>query len=492
MWKENTENLDKIKKFKFSLDILKIITRNSQSPLLIFCNGNCASLPYAIENRKTYECKPLIKDNEEVIDAGCYTLGKADHVCYVVKEGTDSYEIINCPIRDELGDLDKSKLSRVKVKRTEDVYVVGGLVSTSEKPSVFFLWSDSKLVVYDLMKKCWKIVGAVPWVSTLRAVSLAWMGKNHVILFGNNSEQDGAVMVVYNTVLGIGSCRYPMKMYSEGAKLFCMNGHIIQEASNHIGMLPYVLETKRNLANLLGSHEVTRGEQMKIAEWGSSIPNIQTCKEIKEFLHPGIAERAICSIVIPKLLEENYKVNNILSLLKSLKDIPESVLVMLLNYAVKQINPGDLNVSDEEECAKFFTTLEQPKIFMNQILKVDFSDALLIPYLREGLSLNNTLLLMSYITYLLVNSDEHLDGAFESKLFDWCNLFMDAFYQQFLMTKDEKVAKVLENMMSVCQQLTDKLVAVDELLPVLLKIVSGSLTDEPEEKLSYSIEMMQI
>ncbi|XP_013196975.2 nucleolar protein 11 [Amyelois transitella] len=491
LWNKDSQNLDKIKKFKFPLNILKITPRESQTPLIIFCNGNCASLPYAIENRKTYEGKSLLKDGEEVIDSGCYSLGRTDHICYLVKEGADNYEIVSCPIRDELGDLDKSKLSRVKVARA-NVCVVGGLVSTSEKPSVFFLWSDSKLAVYDLIKKSWKTVGAVPWVSTVSAVSLAWMGKHHLILFGNNSEQDGAVIVVYNTMLGIGSCRYPMKMYSEGARLYCMNGRIVLEASNHIGMLPYVLETKRNLSNLLGSHEIVRDEQMEIAEWDSPAPNIESCKEIKELVSPGIAERAICSHVIPKLLENKNKLSSILYILKSIRDVPESVLVMLLHYGIKQMNPEELDVTDEKACAEFFVIRTKQKHFLNQILKLDFSDALLIPYLREGLSLNSTLFLLSYITCLLSNRDDHLSVEYESRLCDWCNLIMDAFYQHFLMTKDEKVARVLENTMRVCQHSVEQLLAIDELLPILHKVVSGNIMEEQEEKLSYAIEIMQI
>lgn len=104
---------------------MKLIPREDQSSLIIFSNGNSASLPYAIENRKTYESKSLLKDTDEIVEIVWYKLKKTDYICYVLKT-TEEYEIVNCPIRDELGDLVRSKLTRVKITRGDaNVKVVG-------------------------------------------------------------------------------------------------------------------------------------------------------------------------------------------------------------------------------------------------------------------------------------------------------------------------------------------------------------------------------
>lgn len=68
-----------------------------------------------------------------------YKVQKTDHICYILKT-TDGYEIANCPLRDELGDLVKSKLTRVKIVRDEDVKVVGQFISgVTEKCHVYIL-----------------------------------------------------------------------------------------------------------------------------------------------------------------------------------------------------------------------------------------------------------------------------------------------------------------------------------------------------------------
>ncbi|CAK1585859.1 unnamed protein product [Parnassius mnemosyne] len=501
-WNEECDNLDKIKKHKFPINILKLLTRGDQSPLVIFSNGNCASLSYAMDNRKGFESKSLVKEIDIIIDAAYYNLNNTSNICYILKNNSN-YEIFTCPLREELGDLEKSKVHKVKILRPEDVHIVGHLISTTEKLGVYILWSDGKLTVYELDKRSWRTIGSVPWISTHYSVSIAWMGKNHLILFGSNIEQDGAIIVAYNIVLGVGSCKYPMKMYTEGAKLYCFDNRIILEASNHIGMLPYVLEIKRNLSSLLGSHEITKDVCTEIADWDTPTkPIFKFSEEIKDLLSLGLTERNICAQVIPPLLEKD-DFRHILKILKDFKDIPESVLVLLLSYAVKLVNPNKIDITNNEELintcssnidSKEKRTGQKAKLeFLNYLLQIPVSDAILIPYLRNGLSLDEALFLMSYISYLLVDSDRKIEMDYESKLFDWCTLLMDAFYQQYVMTTDVKVKYVLDTMQKIVENLVDQLMLVDSILPQLHQVVSGKqMENNVDELLSYTIELMEI
>lgn len=360
--------------------------------------------------------------------------------------------------------------------------------------------SDAKMTVYNF--KDWKTIGTVPWISTLSSVSLAWMGKDHLILFGSNTEQDGAIIIAYNIVLGVGSCRYPMKMYSEDAKLYCFYGRIILEASNHIGMLPYVLQTKRNLSSLLGSHEIIQDECMEIANWDSPTePQFTVNNDIKDLLKLGLTEKSMCNSVIPPLLEKD-DFRAVYKAIRQFKDVPETVLVSLLNYCIKLVNPNKVDFSNTEEFTKLCVgehsnkksqIIHKAKFeLLNYALQISFSDALIIPHLRNGLSLDDTLFLLTYMTHVLVNSEKTLDVEHESKLFDWCILLMDAFYQQYLMTKDEKVTAVLQNTLNVVMDLINQLNSVSDIMPVINKLLSGQQIDNDEDSMSYAIELMQI
>ncbi|XP_059058026.1 uncharacterized protein LOC131851536 [Achroia grisella] len=500
-WNEDSENLDKIKKHKFPLNILKLITRRNQAPLIIFSNGNCASLPYAIENRKTYEGKSILKEGEEIVDIASWSEKKTDFICYVTKykkDDEDKYGIINCQLRDELGDIDKFKLSKIKVTRPDNVYVVGELiVVTAVKHVIYFLWSDSKMTMYDIQTKQWDSVGTVPWICTLKKVSLAFMGEDHLIIFGNNSNKDGAVILVYNVLLGIVSYRYPMKMYSDDAKLYCIKKRIILEATNHIGTLPYVLETKRNLSSLLGSHEIGQNEYTTVADWDAAEePKFGATNEIKELLKHGFTERRICSQLITPLVEQK-SVGKIKHLLTHFKDIPESILSVLLKHAVKIFNVNEFDITDREKSVALFNDMvynekNMGSGLLNYVLGISFSDALLIPHLREMLTLNDTLFVISYISYLLSHPIIPMSVEREDRLCDWCIMLMDAFYQQFLMTKDERVTQVLQNTLNTVLELTNQLIKIDKFLPVLNKLLNSNSTDDVKEKLPYSIEMMEI
>lgn len=364
-----------------------------------------------------------------------------------------------------------------------------------------FSGSDGKLTVYDFDKRNWRTIGSVPWISTFSSVSIAWMGKNHLILFGSNVEQDGAIIVAYNIVLGVGSCKYPMKMYTEGAKLYCFDNRIVLEASNHIGMLPYLVETKRNLSSLLGSHEVTTDEPTEIANWGTPTkPLFHSSEDIKALVNLGLTERNICLQIIPLLIEKN-DYNRIVKVLNDVKDVPESILVLLLTYAIKLVNPNNVDVTNNVEFLRICESDLQTDgkahhikmNFLNYVLQIPVSDASLVPYLRNGLTLDNALFLMSYISYLLVDSEMDIQIEYESKLLDWCTLLMDAFYQQYLMTKDEKVTFVLDTMKIIVDNLVDQLMVVDNLLPKLHQTVCGKQSNyDVDELLSYTIELMEI
>lgn len=123
--------------------------------MIIFANGNCASLSFALDNRKSFDSKSIIKEGDQIIEAACYNLNNTEHICYIIKNSKDSYEILTCPLREELGDLEKSKLNRVKVSRPDDLYVVGHLINPSEKLGVYIICKYYNYVIYVItINKC--------------------------------------------------------------------------------------------------------------------------------------------------------------------------------------------------------------------------------------------------------------------------------------------------------------------------------------------------
>lgn len=374
------------------------------------------------------------------------------------------------------------------------IVIFSKMANNNEHNIILIPGSDSKLTVYDLTNRSWRTIGSVPWLSTFSTVSLAELGQTHLIAFGSNLDQDGAILVVYNIELGVGSCKYPMKMYCENAKLYCFNQRIILEASNHIGVLPYVLEPKRNLSNLLGSHEVILDDQTEIADWGTPTQPLYPFDDrVQELIKSGLTERSICGQLIPTLLEKG-NIRNIIYTIQKYRDISESTLVSLLKYGIKSVQT---NMNDYTNFEEFLISCNENSAqiefeFLNSILSLSFSDALIIPHMRNILGLDDTLFLMNYICYLVVDPDLEITVEFESKLFDWCMLLIDAFYQQYLIMKDEKVSLVLENLLNIVNKFLNNLENINKLLPKLNKILAGKDTTDDVDHYTYAIELMQI
>lgn len=346
--------------------------------------------------------------------------------------------------------------------------------------------------VFDIKDKSWKNLISVPWISTFSNVSIAWMGKNHLILFGSNTEQDGAILVAYNVVLGVGSCSYPMKMYTKESKLYCFDNRIILQGSNHIAMLPYILETDRNLSSLLGSHNNMSENVMEIAEWGTEgKPDFTFGYDIKDLWFQGLAERNICSQIMSMLIEK-HDLEVAFKQLLQFTDIPESVIVSLIVCTIKLINTNNVDVTDGK-ALKILCSCEDVNMSCNllkYLLQIPFSDALIITHIRNVLSLDDALFLMSFVSLLL--RDSELNMEHESKLYDWCILLMDTFYQQYLMTNDSKVSDVLRNIQEIVFSLIDNLQMVDKIMPLLDKILHGTPISEQKTISCYAIDLLSL
>lgn len=353
-----------------------------------------------------------------------------------------------------------------------------------------FAGSDAKLTMFDTYAKSWKVIGTVPWISTDSTVSIAKMGKNHLILFGSNKNQEGAIIVAYNYGLGVGSCRYPMKMYREDAKLYTFHNRIVLEASNHIGMLPFTLEIKRNLSSLLGSHGIMIDDPPEVANWNVTAKPITDLTTLqKNTMELGITERKACAQIIPDLIKKDHY-EGLVELLGEFKDLPESVMGTLFRYAVRKLNPDNLDITQEEFSNKFEETDKEEFKLLNSVFRITICDAMVIPHLREALTIDESLFLLWYIAKVLFQSEEPLDLNDESRLFDWLALIMDAFYQQYLISKDLKVTTILTNIEHNVGTQISGLYHCSDVIAEIQRMKSTDNKTEPEQY--YTIEIMNL
>lgn len=486
MWKNDTENLEQVKKYKFPVPILRILTRGERTPLIVLSNGNCVSIVHGIENRKKLDVTAVLKEADTITDIDWYYTKLKEYICYIVKNN-NVYEIVICPLKSEICQIERDLIKRVRIKSKERAHVVGKYICNK---GVFVLWSDSKLTSYDFQNSSWKTLGHVPWISTTSNASLSWMGERHLIMFGSDTQGDGAILVAYNVSLGVGSYKYPMKMYFNDAKLYCYNNKIILEAGTHVGMVPYELQANRDLSSLLGSHEVNKDNTI-YTDWGYGKVSLPNDTSIKPLLELGISERVICAQLLPSILEKSPA--EISTFISEFCDIPESVIVLLLQYAIKALNI--IEPCSDKDFVQAFTSPENEDAInlLSVILSAPFSDAIMIPHLRNGLTLNNAVLLMNFLSYSLLTCTNFQNSDGERRLFDWCTVLLDSFYQQFLMTNSEAVASALQNMADMVDELIKQLHVIDSALPYINRLLSKKIVeDSHKEAALYTIEVINI
>lgn len=281
-----------------------------------------------------------------------------------------------------------------------------------------------------------------------------------------------------------------MKLYREHAKIYCFHKRIVLEASNHIGMLPFTLETKRNLSSLLGSHDIVVDESPEVADWNiASDPLPELSRFEENAIRLGITERKAGIQIIPDLIKQD-QYEQLVTLLDEFRDLPESVIGSLFKYATQRLNPDNSDFT-KNEFIKSFDQIDTDKLqLLNSICKITVCDALVIPHLRESLTVDESLFLLWYIARLLFVSEEPLDDSEESRLCDWLTLIMDAFYQQYLISKEVRVGKVLATVRKLVISQIGGLHNCDKMIAEIQKMKTSGSKAVAEKY--YTIEIMNI
>lgn len=82
----------------------------------------------------------MIKAQDVITNADCYSQDGVDYICYLVKNPEDQYEIITCSLRNEIGDLSRAKMSKIKVCSLDsDAHVIGKLICPDDTPTVYIM-----------------------------------------------------------------------------------------------------------------------------------------------------------------------------------------------------------------------------------------------------------------------------------------------------------------------------------------------------------------
>ncbi|RZB40866.1 nucleolar protein 11 [Asbolus verrucosus] len=416
MWNGKEEFLDKLKKFKFNQQINTIFSCNNRN-FILFKNGAVYSLKEAIENRKELNPENVIDVNFGYINGLLYTSFNEDiYVGLIIKSK------------------DKNCLHWTKFNASGSdgrIYSIGLKDSDLDSANIGELFT------------------VVESVSCKEYVSLKSLDQNYIAMYGCNSNEEGALLVIYNVQFKVIQSKQPFKLFTNGAKLWCIDRNLLFPVGQNLAVIPFYLDMEQ-LAALVGSHKVIECDpdpdvsivqKVQVVTWGNECESKND--NIPEVLRPKIAN----------LLTQGLSGNTIFETL--LPDLVESKNVEALSESIK----SKLFKCGTQSSFKDFPPNLQPverTALLDVILTKSFNETQVLPYLRSMLTLDEALTLLEYI-YFLLTDDGHLlplhsFAESEAKLIAWGCVLIDANYQKFLLTRDNRVNEVLSSLRNLIKE----------------------------------------
>lgn len=281
------------------------------------------------------------------------------------------------------------------------------------------------------------------------------LDPNYIALYGCAATDEGALLVIYNVQFKVVQSRQPFKLFTNGAKIWKINEHLMFPVGQNLAVIPFHLATEQ-LAALVGSHRVTFDnddvsivQKLQYVKWVTNceIEKVTTPKKlrvkIEEYLTQGLSETQILEIVTTEVMTTK-KLSSIKGILKYFNNISERNLVDMLNLVLTAEDEkfGSRKESDYINCPSQLGPKERSRL-IDLILAKSFNELLILPYLRTTLKINEVVNLMQYISFLLSEDGHNLIHLTaiqtESKLLEWACALIDANYQRFLMSRDDKI-----------------------------------------------------
>lgn len=300
------------------------------------------------------------------------------------------------------------------------------------------------------------------------------LNESTIAAYGANTNEEGAVLIIYNIQFKLVQAIENLKLYTKDAKLWKIGNKLLLAENQHLRVVSYRLASQR-IETMLGSslrfkendkkqndNDVVEIQETIIANWENTkfIPrqlsmndlpkNIS--KQIDGYLNEGTSDATIQEAIIPQLIEKK-DIKTIIWCLDNLNDQPEKILTDLLAFCLrtgdetfKQIQNGTSNGKK-----KSLTKIPTRNEFLDRLFSSNFYDLSLLSYLKSELKFDEILKLMNYIIEKLNVDDCDDDDSgscrpSDKQLYEWASLLLDSHYLDYLLPQESHVHTMLSKL----------------------------------------------
>lgn len=320
-----------------------------------------------------------------------------------------------------------------------------------------------------------RLISVITNINTKYPVVMSHLNETIIAVYGADVTDEGAVLMIYNVQFKLVQAVQKLKLYTNDAKLWKVDDKLLLAANRHLAVAPYHLAPQR-IAAMLGSSLSFRNDnkneaddivviqEATVAQWDknqvyakNSIGRIPSniSKQIHTYLNEGWSDAAIQETLIPCLIESS-DVPSICWCLDTFRDLPEKLLVGLLAFALR--SPDKIFVPMQngtiDNVSKVNDSYSRNR-FLDKIFSISYSNVSLLLHLKIGLTFDEVLKLLEYLTHKLNEETKSLDDnpqPSDQQLYEWSCVLLDSHYQHYLLSQDPHVLELFNQLNSVLEE----------------------------------------
>lgn len=124
---------------------------------------------------------------------------------------------------------------------------------------------------------------------------------------------------------------------------------------------------------------------------------------------------------------------------------------------------------------------------LNKLLQLPMNDVNLLVSLRLYFEFENCLTLLDHLCGMSVDSES------QSNVFKWTIVLLDAFYQQFILSRDSKVLEIMVKLRKRIENEIEIMDSLKTLLALLINLKKGKLRLKSQyHNTSYTVEKLRL
>lgn len=235
------------------------------------------------------------------------------------------------------------------------------------------------------------------------------------------------------------------------------------------------------------------GDTLQIKLFNTNVPESLLLSDhfeliVNDLVRCGASEMELFEKLIAVMIESN-STSDIGKSLQRFSTVSEKSIVKCLRYA--------LDCPELPESVRDSRNMD----LLSIVLSCSFNRSNMISHVRNELSFELVLQLLNHLYSILIDPEIQLkenstncdEFDHDEKIIEWMNILIDAHYQQFVMTKDEKCLSLLVKWQTAVGENIELMKQLKSLEPVLQNVVRRKVpTKKTKSNKWYSIESVTL